>query len=71
MPSPSVKGTFDFHIEYAPERDVYPPGFVRSDKPPGPSIFTALQEQLALKLESTKGPGEFLIITSVERPMAN
>jgi uncharacterized protein (TIGR03435 family) len=50
-----IKGNFDFHLEYAPEHDTYPPGFVRSDEPAGPSIFTALQEQLGLKLESAQG----------------
>ncbi|HEY3841520.1 MAG TPA: TIGR03435 family protein [Bryobacteraceae bacterium] len=37
----------------------------------GPSIFTAIREQLGLKLESTKGPSGFLVIDHVERPPAN
>ena len=44
-----------------------PPGIPPID-PNGPSIFTALQEQLGLKLESTKGPVDVLVIDSVEHP---
>jgi uncharacterized protein (TIGR03435 family) len=36
--------------------------------PNGPSVYTAVQEQLGLKLESTRGPVEVLVIDHVERP---
>jgi uncharacterized protein (TIGR03435 family) len=39
------------------------------DAPAG--IFTAIQEQLGLKLESTKGPVPVLVIDGVEMPSAN
>ena len=38
---------------------------------PGPSLFTAIQEQLGLKLEPRKGPVQVLIIDHIERPSAN
>jgi uncharacterized protein (TIGR03435 family) len=36
-----------------------------------PTIFTAMQEQLGLKLESTRGPVEFGVIESVQKPAEN
>ena len=44
-----------------------PPGVPPID-PNGPSFFTALQEQLGLKLASAKGPVDVLVIDSIERP---
>ena len=37
----------------------------------GPSLFTAIQEQLGLKLESQKGPGQVLVIDHVEKASEN
>ena len=45
-----------------------PPGEPVAADPNAPSFFTALQEQLGLKLESTKAPFEVTVIDSAEHP---
>jgi uncharacterized protein (TIGR03435 family) len=45
-----------------------PVGGAPSDQP---DLFTAVQEQLGLKLDSTKGPVEVLVIDSVQKPSEN
>jgi uncharacterized protein (TIGR03435 family) len=59
---------YDIDLRYAPDMDT--PGQTQAD-PNSPSLFTALQEQLGLKLESRKGPVEKFVIDHVERPSGN
>jgi uncharacterized protein (TIGR03435 family) len=59
----NLAGVFDVKLSFAPEdldgaRDF-------------PTIFTAVQEQLGLKLESTRAPVEVLVIDKVQRPSGN
>jgi uncharacterized protein (TIGR03435 family) len=67
-------GLFDFHFEFAPN-DATPLGGTPLPVSPAgendTSIFTALEEQLGLKLESSKGPVEVLVIDSVSKPSEN
>jgi uncharacterized protein (TIGR03435 family) len=68
--STGLTGTFDIHLVFAPdEADTGEPP--PSVDPAVPSIFTALQEQLGLRLESSKSPVDVLVIDRVERPSAN
>jgi uncharacterized protein (TIGR03435 family) len=66
-----LAGTYDIHLEFAPEETIAPVEPAPTVDPAIPSIFSALQQQLGLRLESSKGPVEVLVIDSVERPSAN
>jgi bla regulator protein blaR1 len=72
-----LSGKFRFRLSFAPDATRPELPFFSidpSDSPTpadGPSIFTAIQEQLGLKLESAKGPGEILVIDHVEKPSEN
>lgn len=72
-----LKGTYQYTLQFAesslpaadrpPSSGAEPPGF-NSD---APSIFTALQDQLGLKLEPAKGPIDTITIDHIEEPSPN
>ena len=71
-----VTDTFNIRLEYAPDEHTPGPdkrGPARTDfpEPNAPSIFQALEQQLGLKLEPTKGPQMAIVIDHVERPTPN
>jgi uncharacterized protein (TIGR03435 family) len=59
-----LTGMFDIHLEFA--REEAPAGDLSA-----PSLFTAVQEQLGLKLTPDRGPVEVLVIDHLERPDEN
>ena len=72
------KGTFDIKLDFSPEGTNFggrggfgAPGDAGNADNAPPSIFTAIQDQLGLKLESQKGAGEILIIDHAEKPSEN
>jgi uncharacterized protein (TIGR03435 family) len=68
---------FAFTLRWTP--DQIPPGYDRKARamglppidPEGPSLFTAVREQLGLELHSQKGPVEILVVDRAERPKEN
>src|ERR1019366_1635234 len=74
-------GTFDVHLDFSREGTAglggggFGPAGLPADAAntdnPAPSIFTAVQEQLGLKLESQKAPGEILVIDHAEKASGN
>jgi uncharacterized protein (TIGR03435 family) len=74
-----LTGEYDFTLEWAPEAGQGtavggPPPGTAPDAPAaadGPTIFTAIQEQLGLRLDSQKAPVETVVVDRVERPGEN
>jgi len=77
-----LTGTFDVDLKWAPDSALgtgpfggLPPAPPGAAPPPQPSdapeLFTAIQEQLGLKLESQRGPVDVLVIDRVEQPTAD
>jgi uncharacterized protein (TIGR03435 family) len=69
-----IKGSFDFSMDWAPEE--HAPGRPEGEPsaasdPSAPSFFSALREQLGLKLEAGRGPVEVLIVDHAERASEN
>ena len=72
-----LEGTFDGSLKWTPDQSTpglavkagfAPAGLV---DPNGPSLFTAVQEQMGLKLDSRKGPVDVVVIDRAERPVEN
>ncbi len=67
---------YDFTLKFTPDPGQMagfgpprPPAADNLDAPP--NIFTAFQQQLGLKLESTKAPADVMVIDHVEKPSEN
>jgi uncharacterized protein (TIGR03435 family) len=73
-----LAGNYDINLTWTPDQMAQrPPGApdplvngVAVD-PNGPSLFTAVQEQLGLKLDSQRGPVETLVVDRAEKPVEN
>jgi bla regulator protein blaR1 len=63
-----LHGTFDLELQYTPERPQIRGPDTPAVDPTGVSVFTALREQLGLKLESAKTPIDVLVIDKAEKP---
>ena len=71
-----LSGRFDFTLKWTPDESqfagmgVHVPAAIDNPDAP-PDLFTAIQEQLGLKLDSTKAPVDVLVIDSVQKPSSN
>src|SRR5262249_48060089 len=69
-----LKGNYNFELKWTPDesqpRGLDSPDAAASD-PSGPSLFTAVQEQLGLKLEAKKAPVDLFTIDRAEKASEN
>jgi uncharacterized protein (TIGR03435 family) len=68
-----LQGFFDFNLTFAPNENAPPgPGRLQLPADPnGPSLFTALQEQLGLRLQAARGRVEIFVVDRAEKPSDN
>jgi uncharacterized protein (TIGR03435 family) len=71
-----LNGRFDFTLKWTPDDSQFggmgakiPPPTDSANAPP--ALYTAIQEQIGLKLDATKAPAEVLVIDHVEKPSEN
>jgi uncharacterized protein (TIGR03435 family) len=73
----NIKGNFNFALDWTPdEREAGMPGGEGSGpqsapESTGPSFFTALKQQLGLKLVAAKGPVEVMVVDRAEKASKN
>jgi uncharacterized protein (TIGR03435 family) len=69
-----IAGKYDFKLEWTPDisqGDVSSPVALQDGQGEAPSLFTAIQEQLGLKMEAAKEPADVLVIDRAEKPSDN
>jgi uncharacterized protein (TIGR03435 family) len=70
-----LAGRFDFTLTWTPDETQFGALGIKVPPPPdgatAPGLFTAVQEQLGLKLDSTKAPVDVLVVDRVEKPTEN
>jgi uncharacterized protein (TIGR03435 family) len=63
-----LTGLYNITLTWTPDPTSPQPGPASASDPAGPSLFTAIQEQLGLKLDSVKGPVEVIVLDSATKP---
>ena len=71
-----LSGRFDFTLDWTPDDSQFggmaakiPPPTDSANAPP--ALYTAIQEQIGLKLDATKAPADVMVIDHVEKPSEN
>jgi len=68
MDRTGLTGRYDFDLEFAPDETLWNGMLPRPENSDKPGLLRAMEEQLGLRLESTRGQVETIVIDHVERP---
>jgi len=66
-----LAGRYDFDLEFAPDERLWGGLLKRPDNSDKPDLFKAIQEQIGLRLEATRGSVDTIVIDNIERPSSN
>ncbi len=72
-----LTGKFDFNLDWTPDDSQFAGFGARPPAPPAdsanapPPLYTAIQEQIGLKLDATKAPADVMVVDHVEKPSEN
>jgi uncharacterized protein (TIGR03435 family) len=71
-----LAGRYDFNLNWTPDDSQFGGAPIRMPPPtdntnPPPALYTAIQEQVGLKLDAIKAPTDVMVIDHVEKPSEN
>ncbi|MGC2161334.1 MAG: TIGR03435 family protein [Silvibacterium sp.] len=66
-----LTGKYDVELTWSPDTSMNPVDHDQDEAPGGPSIFTAIQNELGLKLQLSKGPVDILVVDHIDMPSPN
>jgi uncharacterized protein (TIGR03435 family) len=66
-----LTGQYDFELTWSPDTSMNPVDHDQDKATEGPPIFTAIQNELGLKLQLSKGPVDILVVDHIEMPSPN
>lgn len=66
-----LSGRYDFDLAFVPDESLFGGAFKLPENPTQPGFFAAIEQQLGLKLEASRGPVETIVVDRLERPTEN
>jgi len=70
-----IEGRYDFTLDWTPDEFQFSTQGVKAppapDNAPHPDLYTAIQQQMGLKLEAVKAPADVMVVDRLEKPSEN